>query len=67
MLCSEGSQIACLWHSHMGVGGSFSIMNILVPEAGQSVGDSYSALKFSVCLFGVDQRPLSFIFFPEFL
>lgn len=41
------------------------IMNAPVLQAGEA-RDGYSALKFSIFLFGVDQRPLFIIFFPEF-
>lgn len=53
----------CLQQSRVGQGEvSCPIMNAPVLKAGQNAGDCYSALKFAVFLFGVDQRPLFFLF-----
>lgn len=71
VLCSGGgytSCTVCLQQSRVGQGEvGCPIMNAPVLKAGQNAGDCYSALKFAVSLFGVDQRPLFFIFFPEFI
>lgn len=71
VLCSGGGDTSCtvcLQQSRVGQGEvGCPIMNAPVLKAGQNAGDCYSALKFAVSLFGVDQRPLFFIFFPEFI